>query len=108
MEADLRALFLDTITVEPFIGRDQDGKPTFGGGVPYKCRIQNLTRAERDSGGEYLVNWATIYLDYSPAITGQDRITMPDGTTPIITEVNSSPDDKGPYMTKILTIPKRA
>lgn len=108
LDRQLSALFLDTVTIEPFEGREAYGKPVYGAKTTYPCRIEHLTRVDRYPGNTYAVDWANIYMDYVATLKVLDRLTMPDGSQPPIVEVQHQTDDKGPYATVILTLPKRA
>jgi hypothetical protein len=107
LDPQLLELLTQTVTVEPFNVRKGDGSPVFGSPVTYQARVVNSVRSFYHDGQVDLVNWASIYLNYTPSITSEDRVTLPDGTQPIVQSVNSSPDEFGGYATIIYTWHKR-
>lgn len=90
-----------TVTVQRFLGRDSYGKPSFATAVSYRARVNNVTRLVRNAEGEQVVARGRAWLATVDPITTQDRVGLPDGTFPIILNVNQVPDESGPLYTSL-------
>lgn len=93
--------FLDmmprTVTIEPFLGRDQYTKPTYGAGVDYKARLQDRFQMVRNAEGEQVVARGIAYIACTAAVSVKDRITLPDGSQPIILSADNEDDETGAH-----------
>lgn len=103
MEADLRQLLTQTVTLEPWTGYDGYSQPVYGVGVARKCRIVNKTRMVRDAQGQERVSTTTIYLDDDYNTSVRDRVTLPGGVQPILLTVERYPDESGAHHERLMT-----
>lgn len=95
MERDFFDFFKQTVTVEPYTGQNQYAEPTYGASVQYSAFVQRKTKLVRDRAGREVVSMAQVYLDGSVNVGVQDRITLPDGSQPVILSVEDLPDETG-------------
>lgn len=109
LEAELIALMLDYVTLQPAGVKDRFNKFTFGtpytaGDVPGKvqCQIVRMNkRALNEAGREVTSTVQAILSDPTLPVSINDQLTLPDGTTPAIIEVLAAKDDTGPYYLEI-------
>jgi hypothetical protein len=100
--ADLADLMPATVVIAPTTGRDDFGKPSYGAGVSYKGRVvyKNIKVASRVTG-EDVVASGFIVLSGLPVLHIDDRVTLEDGTTPLMHAWDQIPDEDGPLYSKI-------
>ncbi len=92
-----------SVTIESWTGNNGDSN-TYGAGAAKACRIVQKSTKQMTDKGEVVVQSTIIILDGSVTITAKDRITLPDGTKPLILAVNSIPGPDGtPYLKEVLT-----
>jgi hypothetical protein len=96
MESDLLELLTQTITIESVASRDGYGKPAYGPARTYRARVVGKIRMVRDANGEERVSSATVHVDATD-IVPTDRITLPDGSQPLVLSVGSYPDERGAH-----------
>jgi hypothetical protein len=96
------AEFLDflrqTITVEPFTGRNQFGAPTYGAAVSYNARVGGKQMLVRDTQGQQVVSRQQVWIATAAVIKIVDRLTLPAGydpQVPVILSVERPPDETG-------------
>ncbi len=95
MERDFLEWFGQSVTVEPWVRDDQYGQPVYGAPVSYSARVQEKVKMIRDTQGQQVVSTSQVYFDGSVTVTVKDRITLPDGTQPLILSIGGSPDETG-------------
>jgi len=99
----LAHLMFDEIVIEKFSASDGYGDSSFGTPTSYKARIVRKPRMVRSSTGEDVVSMATIYLADESGVTVKDRVTMPDGSKPLILSIGGFPDRNGKLCEVIYT-----
>lgn len=98
---DLSDMMKDDATWYPFTARDGYGKRSFGTGVPYKGRLVRHPRMVRDFQGHEVLSSHHFWFLGAPAVGPQDKVTLGDGTSPVIASVDRFPDEDGPSHTKV-------
>lgn len=101
LDAELRALMIDEIDLEAFVSRDVFGAPSYAASVAVQCRIEGTNKkvfARTRTDPQYMERIASgrIYLPPTPVITINDRVTLPDGSQPVILSVEANSDETGP------------
>lgn len=102
--SEFRDLLHQTITLEPWAGRDGYGAPSYGAAVSYSARVVGKQMLVRDMQGQEVTSQFTIYLLSNVAVDGRSRITLPAGyspTNPPILSVGTYPDEDGIHHTTI-------
>lgn len=103
---DYLNLFQQTVTLAAFSTNDIYGAASYGSGVTYRARIVKRPHRVRNNAGETVVAMGEVWFgpptadltdNTPPTITTQDRITLPDASTPIILSVDVVSDDSGGY-----------
>ncbi len=93
--------FLDcmpsSITREPFLSHDRYGERTFGAGAAIQCRVQEKIERVTIPSGEEVLARGRVYLGAIVGVSTEDKITLPDGTTPEILSVMKVNDEEGPH-----------
>lgn len=102
MDASLLLLLNQLITIESTSGMDAYGQSTYGTGVSVKARVEGRNRVVVDAQGNNAVSSTTIYVDGPTVVTTSSRITLPDGTTPLILAIASMPDIDGTPHHKVI------
>ena len=92
---DLAPFCQDTITIAPKSTTNVNNEITWGAAVSYKARVVRRYRAIRTDRGDEKLSRALIYIMSAPGTTVESKITLPDGTTPLILRVNTYPDEAG-------------
>lgn len=94
MEAELKALLKQTVQVASTTlntyGEQIEGTPT-----SYPARTEYKYKMVRDSQGREVVSKAQTYLDGDAKISASSIITLPDGTKPLILDIEKTPDETG-------------
>lgn len=90
-----------TVTVEPFVSRDTYGAATYGTGVDYLARVNFKTHFIRTADAEEAVARGTAWLAADGPIGVNDRITLPDGSQPLILDSNAESDEAGPLYVRL-------
>ncbi|MBC7340893.1 MAG: hypothetical protein H5U02_00305 [Clostridia bacterium] len=103
-ERDFLAWFKQTVTVEPFSGTNAYSEPVYGAPVTYSAFVQRKTKLVRDRTGREVVSTAQVYLDGSVNVGVQDRITLPDGSQPVVLSVEVLPDETGSAHHKVVNM----
>lgn len=101
-ERDFLTWFNQTVTIESFIGVNAYAEPQYDLPVQYPAFVQHKTKLVRDRFGQEVVSTAQVYLDSAVEIGGQDRITLPDGSQPVILSIEALPDETGAVHHKVV------
>lgn len=102
LPADLTALMLDQVTIEPVIGKDKFNNFQFGPATTVKCQIVRANKEARDRGGRELTSTVQVILaDPTLNISTDSRLTLPDGSHPAIIEIMGAKDDVSDYWLEI-------
>lgn len=102
--ADFLGLMPDTVTWEAVATRDVYGKPaTYANAVSYRARVSySQKRIPSRATGQDVVASCQVWLNgVLAALNTDDRITLPDGSTPVIVGWDTPTNDKGTHHTKI-------
>ena len=92
-----------SVTIEPWTGNNGDAN-TYGSGAAYACRIVQTSKKQMTDKGEVVVQSTLIVLNGTVTVTAKDRITLPDGSKPVILSVNTIPGPDGTaYLKEVLT-----
>ena len=90
------------VVVETYISSDSYAKPVFA--TPsntYRARVVYKTRRMLSPSGEVIVSRGIVWLATVDPVSDKDRITLPDGTQPLILNVDQVPDENGPLYTRL-------
>jgi hypothetical protein len=93
IDSSLQALCPNTITISPWSSADGYGKPTYGAAVTHTCLLVRTPKMIRTVTGQEKVSMAQIYLTSAPGTSVKDKVTLPDGTTPVILNIDTYPSD---------------
>lgn len=75
--------------------RDVYGKTTFGAAICYSARIEPSQELARSDTTEQANVTADVLINGDVPVTVHHKITLPDGTSPVITAVHKMPDSTG-------------
>lgn len=91
------------IAVRKYLSTDADGRKIYADPNPYRCFIDRKAKViGRNTQGDTVTASATVYLkDYSPEITTQDELTLPDASKPAILRVTHYQDDRAPTYSEL-------
>ena len=96
MEPALRSMLTQTITQAPYLGIDMYGKPSYGPPVQRPARISLRIETITNPQGQERVSNTTVIIDGDVPVTVNDRLTLPDGTSPAVQLVYSPEDPDFP------------
>ena len=102
MDASLLLLLNQLITIEPTTGMDAYGQSSYGTGVSVKARVEGKNRMVMDAQGNNVVSGTTIYVDGITVVATSSRITLPNGTKPLVLAIAEMPDINGTCHHKII------
>lgn len=77
----IRRMMTQSVEVEAFLSRDAYGTPSYASMLTAPARVEYRTRVIRARDGREVVARATVYLPHSVTVGGDDRLTLPDGST---------------------------
>lgn len=95
------ALMPHTVTISTRASHNNYGEPSYGSGTSYRARVLNAPAFKRGAGGETVEIQTTVWVASTGTISVDDRITLPDGTTPPIVLVERVPDEDGTHHHKL-------
>jgi|ERR1019366_3291804 hypothetical protein len=97
------ALMPETIIItHPDTLNNLHGKRTYTGtATNVRCRIQNKGMLIRAADGKETVTTGRVYCYGIVSVSVGDKLTLPDGTSPVILSVDNSEDEAGGYCTVI-------
>lgn len=99
--SDWSDLFPQTVTIASLSSRAAYGKQTFGSATSYSARVVDKAQKIRDPDGQEVLARTVVWVQGTPTVTPQDRITLPDGTTPPILNAEKYPDESGDHHVKV-------
>ena len=94
-------MFTDTVTINAGSAIDKYGKRTYGGTQSsIQARVIYETKLMKNMEGQDIVSAGRVLL-YGPytGITLADKLTLPNGTTPVIVSIETKQDTAGPHHT---------
>jgi hypothetical protein len=90
-----------TVTHAPLASRDAYGAPTYGAGVDYTARVLYKNQRVRAADGAEVVARGSVWFVGTPTVSPEDKITLPDATTPPLLSVEQYADADGAHHTKV-------
>lgn len=104
MISDFLDLMQDTITMQLVTVRDGFGKPTYGAATSYRARVvyKSMRTTNRFSGQDAVAAGAVWIAGVILPGDIDDKVTLPDGSTPKILYWEEYPDEVGNHHTKLL------
>ena len=102
--ADWLDLMPATVTYEAVATRNEYGKVlTYADSVDYRARVtyKHQRVASRATGQDVIASIQVWLNGVIPTINVDDRVTLPDGTTPLIVSWEMPTDEVGNHHTKL-------
>jgi hypothetical protein len=82
-----------TITIYAYSGFDAYGSPTWStAGTAYSALVVGEVKSVRDRAGVEKISNTQIYLPGTVTVNIEDKIVLPDGSSPVIIAVPTFPD----------------
>lgn len=103
IERDFLELMTQTVAIRPFTGSNDYGEPEHGTAVEHSARVVDKQTLVRDKNGREVVSTSQTWLFGAPGVTSDDKITLADGSKPVILTVKSYPDENGAHHQAIFT-----
>lgn len=75
------------VTVEAYLGDGGRG-PLYAAPVVVRCFLEQKTRMARTPDGRQVTSTASVYCNPGVVVTTEARITLPDGRTPTVIQVD--------------------
>lgn len=103
LEGELRSLMNQTLTRKAGTGYNSRGDATYStASTTYACRVEGHRHIVKDGSGRDVVVHHEVYVGTTstggvPAITPQDRVTLPDNTVPLLVAVDTVRDESGTH-----------
>lgn len=99
-KSELAILCPHIVKVASKTGTDGHGQPSYGADKEYPALVDQKTRLFNTLQGQAISVVASVYFgeQTSPAITTEDRITLPDGSRPVIFSIDKAPDYDGTFL----------
>lgn len=102
IEDEFLELMTETATVTKRLtgpgSRNLYGVTTFATlSSPFRGRYVRKNRMVRTVSGDEVVSRSHFYFHGTPGLEPEDKVTLPDGTSPPILSVESYPDDHGSH-----------
>lgn len=102
IDAQLLEIMVDTITLAAVSTKDAYGKRTWATASSVtNCRVQTGSHKVIDNAGAEAVAVGKVYVPGSPTLTLNHKLTLPDGTSPPILQVERVGDEIGSNHTVI-------
>lgn len=98
---DFTHMMPHTVTHTPVSSRNSYGKITYGTAVSYTARVVYRNKQVRSPSGELVMAAGTVWFAGTVSMSPDDKITLPDGSTPQIISVEKYADDVEDRFTKI-------
>ena len=95
------ALMVSTGTYQNITSRDVYGKRTGGTAVSFKCHVKYNRREAYSPDGHLVILGGTVIMDDVYNIGKAAILTLPDGSTPKIINVQTFFDEVGPHHTTV-------
>jgi hypothetical protein len=95
MDYCLKQLLKQTVQIAPYVSRNFNNEFTYGTNVSVASRIENDTKVIKNVDGRDVVSSCQIYVDGSTIVNVNSRVTLPDGGTPRIINIQEMPDETG-------------
>lgn len=99
--SDFDDMMTDSITHEELSGRDAYGAPSYGSPTTYEARVIYVSKWVRDAQNQEVMSKGEVWIQGNPAVASEDRITLPDSTTPAVLIVERFSDENGVHHTKV-------
>lgn len=102
IEKDFSEMMPHTIVLAAQSSLDSYGRPSWGSGTSYQCRVVYQQTMTRDADGREVVQRGKALL-YGVALSAavQYKLTLPDGTQPRVLDVKQLKDQNGDHHTEI-------
>ena len=103
LEGELRSLMNQTLTRKARSGANSRGDPTYSTGTTsYACRQEARRHMIKDGNGRDVVAHHEVFVGTTstggvPAITVEDKVTLPDNTSPLLMSVETVRDESGTH-----------
>lgn len=91
------------VTITPVVSRDMYGKVTLGAPGTYPAYVEGRVQMVRTAAGDERASSVTVILAGMVQVGPDDRLTLPDGTSPPILAVGTVPDGDGYASTVVYT-----
>lgn len=98
---DFKGMMPHTVAHAPVSSRDSYGKITYGAATSYAARVVYKNKQVRSATGEVVMAAGMVWFLGTVSMSGDDKITLPDGSTPQVISVEKYADDDGDRFTKI-------
>lgn len=100
--SDFADMMPHTVTHEEFASRDEYGLPAYGSPASLKARVSYRPHKVRTPAGDEVVARGEVWLNTAgTTVDTEDRITLPDGSTPPILSVDGLSDELGAHHAKV-------
>lgn len=102
-ETEFEEFMTDTITREAYVSQNNYGEASYGDAVTLKARVVRKPEVVTTAAGEVgsavreVVSSAKIYCVGVTGWSTRDRVTLPDGSQPVIIAVHLYPDENGEH-----------
>jgi len=99
--SDWADLFTQTITLEEASSENEYGGRNYGSPASYSARVVAQNKYIRRPNGVEFLSTTKVWIQGTPTVSLDDRITLPDSTTPQILLVRQYPDELGDHHTEL-------
>lgn len=94
-EVGFLSLMNSTVTISTRTSHNAYGEPTYGSGTGYRARIMAKDGFARTATGETIEFHTVVWVATTKAFGTDDRLALPDGTTPQVVSVERPFDEDG-------------
>jgi hypothetical protein len=102
MDTGLLSLLNQTVQIAPSTGLDGNGMETYGTPVPIPALIFEHQKLVSGPQATTVVSTTQVYVNGPTDVTTSSKITLPNGTSPLILAVSAFPDEHGNIDYKIV------
>lgn len=100
--SDFLDLMPDTVTYEAPATYDEYGKvATYATAVSCRARVSTKHQRVAAKNGQDVISSIQVWLNSTTAINENGRLTLPDGSTPLIVSWDLVRDENGAHHTKV-------
>jgi hypothetical protein len=101
MLSALRDLAGDVVSIQRADGRDLFGTTGHGVATTHTAHVMHKRRELRSADGKTTVEQGKVWFLTTVEVSNEDRIVMPDGSTPLVVDVSTHHDEAGASFTVV-------